>query len=91
MVLVNASPSATATLARSIRLRVTNMNADYVMGLGLIAKAIGELLVDKNVNLAFTDFMKGLGSFGLHTSITAAMQAPPGQVSPAFQAPPQSA
>ena len=61
------------------------MNNSYILGVGLIAKAVGELLVDKNTALAFTDFMKGLGQFGLHTSIAAAMAVPRGQVSPEFE------
>lgn len=65
------------------------MNNDYLLGIGLIAKAVADLLVDKNPALAFTDFFKGLGQFGVHTSIVAAMKAPHGEAAPIFQEPPK--
>lgn len=62
------------------------MNSEVLTGVGLFGHAIGYLLVEKDYQMAFTDFMKGLGEFGVHESIRVAMQAPPGQPSPVFQA-----
>lgn len=62
------------------------MNTEATLqGVGYIALAIADLLLKKDYALAFTDFMKGLGSFGVHTSITQALQAPVGQAAPQFQ------
>lgn len=61
---------------------VTTMNQDYLNGVGWIAKAISEAILDKNYALAFTDFMRGLGMFGINTIITKSMATPPGQVVP---------
>jgi prephenate dehydrogenase len=60
------------------------MNEQYILGIGLIAKSIGEALVDKNYAVAATDFFKGLGQFNLHLNIQDALKAPRGEAAPKF-------
>lgn len=66
------------------------MNSDYVKAIGFVLLGLGEVLTNpSNAAVGFTDILKGLGMFGLHRSITAAMQLPPGQAV-GMSSPPQS-
>lgn len=51
------------------------MNPDILVGIGLVGRAVADLLVDKNTTAAFTDFMAALGHFNVHHSIQQSMQA----------------
>ncbi len=52
-----------------------NLSHEQVQGIGYIAKALSEVILDKNYSGALKNALAGLGMLGVHTQIQQALEA----------------